>query len=348
MDVRNSQEYYGEILQGSSDLRTDACTMTDAPPPHIVAALSNVHEEVRARYYGCGLIAPAAIEGARVLDLGSGAGQDAYVLAQLVGEEGEVVGVDVTPQQLSVAREHLEWHRERFGYGTSNVRFVEGDIEQLESLGLEPESFDIIISNCVINLAADKARIFSAAHKLLRQGGEMYFSDVYSDRRVPEELKHDPVLHGECLSGALYWGDFLSLAKQSGFADPRLVKYRPLAINDSGISQKLDGLQFLSVTNRLFKLEGLEAECEDYGQAVIYRGSVDGEERVFILDKDHHIEKGRVFPVCGNSWKMLADTRFAPHFEFIGDFSKHFGIFEGCGGNLPFDASEESEPATCC
>ncbi len=348
MDVRNSQEYYGEILQGSSDLRTDACTMTDAPPPHIVAALSNVHEEVRARYYGCGLIAPAAIEGARVLDLGSGAGQDAYVLAQLVGEEGEVVGVDVTPQQLSVAREHIEWHRERFGYGTSNVRFVEGDIEQLESLGLEPESFDIIISNCVINLAADKARIFSAAHKLLRQGGEMYFSDVYSDRRVPEELKHDPVLHGECLSGALYWGDFLSLAKQSGFADPRLVKYRPLAINDSGISQKLDGLQFLSVTNRLFKLEGLEAECEDYGQAVIYRGSVDGEERVFILDKDHHIEKGRVFPVCGNSWKMLADTRFAPHFEFIGDFSKHFGIFEGCGGNLPFDASEESEPATCC
>ncbi len=348
MDVRNSQEYYGEILQGSSDLRTDACTMTDAPPPHIVAALSNVHEEVRARYYGCGLIAPAAIEGARVLDLGSGAGQDAYVLAQLVGEEGEVVGVDVTPQQLSVAREHLEWHRERFGYGTSNVRFVEGDIEQLESLGLEPESFDIIISNCVINLAADKARIFSAAHKLLRQGGEMYFSDVYSDRRVPEELKHDPVLHGECLSGALYWGDFLSLAKQSGFADPRLVKYRPLAINDSGISQKLDGLQFLSVTNRLFKLEGLEAECEDYGQAVVYRGSVDGEERVFILDKDHHIEKGRVFPVCGNSWKMLADTRFAPHFEFIGDFSKHFGIFEGCGGNLPFDASEESEPATCC
>jgi len=96
MNLQNSQEYYGEVLQGSDDLRTDACTMADAPPPHILAALANVHEEVKARYYGCGLVAPAAIKGARILDLGSGSGQDAYVLAQLVGPEGEVVGVDVT------------------------------------------------------------------------------------------------------------------------------------------------------------------------------------------------------------------------------------------------------------
>jgi len=218
----------------------------------------------------------------------------------------------------------------------------------LETLGLEPESFDIIISNCVINLASDKARIFRAAHSLLKPGGEMYFSDVYSDRRVPEALKADPVLHGECLSGALYWGDFLALTKACGFVDPRLVKHRPLAINDAAIAEKLDGIRFLSVTNRLFKLDGLEPECEDYGQAVIYRGGVLGEERVFTLDNKHQIEKGRVFSVCGNSWKMLADTRFAPHFDFIGDFNEHFGIFEGCGGSLPFDDVDESEPAVCC
>lgn len=350
MNVQNSQEYYGEVLQGSDDLKTDACTMADAPPRHILEALANVHSEVKARYYGCGLVAPAAIEGARILDLGSGSGQDAYVLAQLVGETGEVVGVDITPQQLAVAREHLDWHRERFGYAQSNVSFIEGDIEQLDTLGLEPGSFDIIISNCVINLAADKARIFRAAYELLKPGGEMYFSDVYSDRRVPEALTRDPVLHGECLSGALYWGDFDMLAKQAGFNDPRMVKHRPLGINEPAIAAKLDGINFISATTRLFKIDGLEPECEDYGQAVIYKGGVLGEERVFTLDQKHRIEQGKVFTVCGNSWKMLADTRFSEYFEFVGDFSMHYGIFEGCGGSMPFgeEPSGDAETATCC
>ena len=348
MNIENSRNYYGEILQGTGDLLTDACTMADAPPPHVRRALSNVHEEVKARYYGCGLVTPSTIEGARILDLGSGSGQDAYLLAQLVGETGEVVGVDTTPEQLAVANAHLEWHRERFGYVKSNVRFIEGDIEQLGSLDLEPGSFDVIVSNCVINLVADKAAVFAAAHRLLKPGGEMYFSDVYSDRRVPAHLLDDPILHGECLSGALYWGDFLAHAKIAGFADPRLVKDRPLGIGDPNIAEKLDGIRFFSTTYRLFKLDGLEPECEDYGQAVIYRGDVAGEERIFTLDKHHMMEAGRVFPVCGNSWKMLAETRFAPHFDFIGDFSRHFGVFAGCGGGLPFDITLEAQAASCC
>lgn len=348
MNLENSQEYYGEVLKGSGDLRTDACTMADIPPAHVLRALSNVHDEVRARYYGCGLVAPAAIAGARILDLGSGSGQDAYVLAQLVGEAGEVVGIDATPQQLAVAREQLDWHRERFGYAQGNVRFVKGDIEMLGELDLEPESFDVIVSNCVINLVADKGAVFEAAHRLLKPGGEIYFSDVYCDRRVPENLRTDPVLHGECLGGALYWGDFLGLAKRAGFGDPRLVKDRPLAIGDADVAAKLEGIKFFSATYRLLKLGTLEPECEDYGQAVIYKGGVLGEERVFTLDKHHIIEAGRVFPVCGNSWRMLAETRFAPHFQFIGDFSHHYGVFEGCGGGLPFDLSLEAEAATCC
>lgn len=348
MNLENSQHYYGQVLEGSGDLLTDACTMADTPPPHVLAALANVHPEVKARYYGCGLVSPAAIAGARILDLGSGSGQDAYVLAQLVGPQGEVVGVDATPEQLTVARAHLEWHRERFGYEAGNVAFIEGDIERLGDLGLEPASFDVIVSNCVINLVADKRAVFAAAHALLKPGGELYFSDVYADRRVPAALLADPVLHGECLSGALYWGDFLAQAKAAGFADPRLVKDRPLGIGDPEIAAKLDGIRFFSATYRLFKLDGLEPECEDYGQAVIYRGGVMGEERVFTLDKGHVIEAGRVFPVCGNSWKMLAETRFAPHFDFIGDFSRHFGVFEGCGGGLPFDVSGEPQAASCC
>jgi arsenite methyltransferase len=74
---------------------------------------------------------------------------------------------------------------------------------------------------------------------------------------------------------------------------------------------------------------------------------VRGQERVFELDKGHRIEAGRVFPICGNSWKMLSETRFAPHFDFIGDFSRHYGVFPGCGGGLPYDADESGDLACC-
>jgi arsenite methyltransferase len=106
---------------------------------------------------------------------------------------------------------------------------------------------------------------------------------------------------------------------------------------------------FYSATYRLFKLDALESACEDYGQAVIYRGTVPDHPDRFVLDKHHCIETGRVFPVCGNTWRMLADTRFAPHFDFHGDFSRHFGLFEGCGGGLPFErGSGVGEAAAAC
>ena len=350
MNLENSRHYYAKVLSGSADLKTDACCTIDAPPVAVRDALSLVHPDVKMRYYGCGLVVPEAIKGSRILDLGSGSGQDAYVLAQLVGEAGSVVGVDATATQLAVATEHLDWHRARFGYARGNVRFIEGDIERLDALALEPESFDIIVSNCVINLVADKRAVFNAAHRLLKPGGELYFSDVYADRRVPAHLLDDPVLHGECLSGALYWGDFLKVAKQAGFTDPRLCTDRPLAIDDARIAAMLEGVKFFSATYRLFKLNDLEPECEDYGQAVVYRGTVPGHPHVFALDRKHLIETGRVFPICGNSWKMLAETRFASHFDLIGDFSRHYGVFAGCGGGLPFATEPVGKPAAagCC
>jgi hypothetical protein len=148
---------------------------------------------------------------------------------------------------------------------------------------------------------------------------------------VPEAARRDPVLYGECLGGALYWNDFLQLAKRQGFTDPRLVEDRPLEVTDPALAAKLGNIRFFSATYRLFKLEGLENDCEDYGQAVVYRGTVPNCPQGFSLDSHHYIETGRVFPVCGNTWRMLQHTRFAEHFDFIGDFSRHYGIFEGCG-----------------
>jgi arsenite methyltransferase len=93
------------------------------------------------------------------------------------------------------------------------VRFLKGYIEKLDELDLAPESFDVIVSNCVINLSIDKPAVFREAHRLLKPGGELYFSDVYCDRRLPDGVRADPELYGECLGGALYWNDFLPMAK---------------------------------------------------------------------------------------------------------------------------------------
>lgn len=345
---KDVQEYYGEVLQKSVDLQTNACCTLVAPPKHIKEALAKVHDEVCESYYGCGLVAPKAVEGLRILDLGSGSGQDVYLLSQFVGENGTVVGVDMTPQQLEIARRYQQYHQEKFGYAQSNVTFLQGNIDSLETLNLEPNSFDVIVSNCVINLVQNKAKVLEDIYRLLKPGGEFYFSDVYSDRRIPQVLQQDKVLWGECLSGALYWNDFLNLAKKAGFQDPRSVKSSPITVDNEELENLVFPTQFFSVTYRLFKIDGLESDCEDYGQAVCYKGGIAHSENTFELDAHHLFEKGKIASVCGNTYKMLSDTRFASYFDFFGNWDTHYGIFEGCGVSMPFDSNTALVDESCC
>jgi len=342
------QNYYGEVLQSTQDLKTSACCTTDAPPDYLRDALAQVHDEVITRYYGCGLVLPEALAGARVLDLGCGAGRDVYTLAQLVGADGYVVGVDMTPAQLAVARRHEAWHAERFGYAASNVEFIDGTIERLEETGLADERFDIIVSNCVINLTTDKQAVLDQAWRLLKPGGELYFADIYTDRRVPSELTTDPVLYGECLSGALYWNDFLDLARRAGFSDSRLVTDKPVSVDDPELRKKVGGIRFFSATYRMFKLPELESGREDYGQSACYLGTAPHHPDALPFDKQLTFATGVTTTVCGNTWRMLAGSRLAEFFDLSDAPLIHAGAFGESTPGLPFDTATAATPTGCC
>jgi arsenite methyltransferase len=200
-------------------LQTTACTAGSAPTPQMRQLLAKVPERVKARYYGCGTAVPLGITGLAVLDLGSGSGQDCYICAQLVGPNGRVVGVDMTPEQLKVARACVDEFATTLGWRPA-LSFVEGLIEKLP---LESESVDLVFSNCVVNLSPRKDLVLREAFRVLRNGGEVYFSDVYCDRRLPESVRTHQVLWGECIAGALYLQDFIRLCHDVGFADPRQV-----------------------------------------------------------------------------------------------------------------------------
>jgi len=159
---------------------------------------------------GCGNpVAMAALKpGETVLDLGSGAGFDAFLAAQRVGPEGRVIGVDMTPEMIaratSLARKH--------GYG--NVEFRQGDIE---ALPVDDASVDVILSNCVVNLAPDKAKVFREAFRVLKPGGRVHVSDLVLARPLPEALLQDMDAYAACISGAMLKDDYLAAIRAAGF-----------------------------------------------------------------------------------------------------------------------------------
>jgi SAM-dependent methyltransferase len=161
---------------------------------------------------GCGN--PQAIAqlkpGERVLDLGSGAGFDAFLAARQVGAKGKVIGVDMTPEMILKARRNAE-------KGTyPNVEFRQGEIENLP---VENESIDVIISNCVINLSIDKPRVFAEAFRVLAPGGRLAVSDVVATADIPPEVKDDPLFHSACITGASTIDNLEKLLHDAGFTE---------------------------------------------------------------------------------------------------------------------------------
>lgn len=166
--------------------------------------------------FGCGNpVALATLkEGDVVLDLGSGAGFDAFLAAQRVGKSGRVIGVDMTPEMLKKAKSNAE----KGGY--KNVEFRSGEIEDLP---VEDNSIDVIISNCVINLSPDKKAVFKEAHRVLKSGGRLMVSDLVLDKDLPKAIKDSIEAYVGCLSGAIKKDEYLKLITMAGFKDVLVI-----------------------------------------------------------------------------------------------------------------------------
>lgn len=340
--VRN---YYGKVVRAQTDLRTKACCTADALPEYLKPILARIDDEIKDRFYGCGSPIPLALEGCTVLDLGCGTGRDVYLVSSLVGPTGRVIGLDMTVEQLAIARRHRDRQAKRFGLAEPNVDFRHAYIEDLAGAGIDDNTIDVVISNCVINLSPDKHAVLAEIFRVLKPGGELYFSDVFSDRRVPETIATDPVLYGECLGGALYVEDFRRILTDTGFADFRVTASSAIEFTDPELARRVGNVRFTSRTVRAFKIpEHLEDRCEDYGQVARYLGSIPYAPHAFELDDHHRFETGKPERVCGNTAAMLGATRYQRHFEIIGDRSVHYGLFN-CADTQP---SKPDGGNSCC
>lgn len=185
---------------------------------------------------GCGLPTEyARIQpGDVVLDLGSGAGNDAFVARAETGETGKVIGVDFTPAMIRKARENAE----RLGY--NNVEFREGDIEDLP---VSDNSVDVVISNCVLNLVPNKARAFAEILRVLRPGGHFSISDVVLTGPLHPQLQAAAEMYAGCVAGAIQRDEYLALIQQAGFEEVSIEKQKPVLIPDNILMEYLSAAE---------------------------------------------------------------------------------------------------------
>ncbi len=142
----NSQNYYGEVLSGTADLKTSACCTADAPPSWLRESITRLPEEILTKFYGCGSPLPLALDGCTVVDLGCGTGRDIYTAAQFVGPKGKLIGVDLTASQLEVANRYRGELSKSFGLPDDAIRFAQGPLEDLGALGIASRGLKIVES----------------------------------------------------------------------------------------------------------------------------------------------------------------------------------------------------------
>jgi len=238
---KHVKKRYGEIAKADQSNCSSSCSSSSSccassscgTPPQYVAwkvgyspsDIENVPEESLLGL-GCGNpVALASLkEGETVLDLGSGGGIDVFLAAKKVGPAGKVIGVDMTQEMVERAKATA------LQYGYTNVEFRLGEIE---SLPVEDETVDVIISNCVINLAPDKLKVFKEAYRVLKPNGRLMVSDLVTRRELPEDVKNSFEAWAGCIAGALEKSDYLNKIADAGFKDVKVISQKPYTIDVS-------------------------------------------------------------------------------------------------------------------
>lgn len=259
------------------------------PTSYNAADISHIPLEALNISYGCGSpVTQANIKsGENVLDLGSGGGIDCFIAAKMAGEQGQIIGVDMTDEMLRNANATREIVARNLGY--NNVRFMKGFLEEIP---VTDECVDLVTSNCVINLSAQKEKVFQEIFRVLKAGGRFVISDIVSDREVPVSMKQDKKLWGECISGAITEAEFFNITRKIGFYGLEIV--------NRYLYKEVDGFTFYSITARGHKFKKSK-ECVYTGQYAIYKGPFSN-----VSDDDGHTYPvGMPIEICTDTaWKL--------------------------------------------
>ena len=283
-------------------------------------------QELIERDYGCGDPSRDVQAGETVLDLGSGGGKVCYIASQIVGQAGQVIGVDMNDDMLALAREHQPTITERIGW--DNVHFYKARIQDLaldlnrledhlqqnpvhstadwldvqrwatrqrqEDPMISDDTIDVVISNCVLNLVetSDRRQMFAEIFRVLKRGGRAVISDIVCDEPVPDHLQANAELWSGCISGAFVEDEFLQAFAAAGFYGMEIVarQSEPWAV--------VEGIEFRSLTVRAYK--GKEGPCLDHRQAVIYQGPWKTVED----DDGHVLRRGERMAVCKKNFQI--------------------------------------------
>jgi arsenite methyltransferase len=325
-------ERYGNAAQ-----EVEACLCL--PVDYDKSLLKVIPDEIIGKDYGCGDPSRYIRSGEIVLDLGSGSGKACYIISQIVGAKGKVIGVDFNPPMLELARKHQKSIGDKLGF--HNVEFRRGRIQDLQTdldlvddyLQVNPvqsvadlakleqfeikvrreqpliadESIDVIVSNCVLNLVRpdDKKQLFAEMYRVLKRGGRIAISDIVSDEAVPERLAKDANLWSACVSGAFQEEDFLRSFEDAKFHGVQIEELR------SEPYQTVEGIEFRAITVTAYK--GKEGPCIERNHAVIYRGPW----KQVVDDDGHTLDRGARMAVCDKTFKLYSQAPYEGQFILL-------------------------------
>jgi len=318
--------------EGAEQRQPDLC----CPVDYDATLLALLPQEVIDKDYGCGDPSRYVREGDVVLDLGAGSGKICYMAAQLVGQNGRVIGVDMNDDMLALARKYQPEMAKKLG--NERVEFVKGLIQDLAvdltaldaQLAMQPvvdsasllrmqtwqqqqakdtplikdNSIDLVVSNCVLNLVqdSDKAKMIDEIFRVVKPGGRVAISDIVSDEFVPQHLKADPTLWSGCISGALQEQEMLDTFVNAGFVAVAYDKW------EAEPWQVVEGIEFRSITITAIKPQ--DEPCLDVGHAVIYRGPFSE-----VYDDEGHVyPRGQRIATCARSYALLTEGVYGDNF----------------------------------